>query len=109
MTLNPLTQLKRRLAALAAVTLLCALSAGCGQVSKAADAAPAAPEVGADRDQHGCIGSAGYAWCAREARCVRPWELAQEKPSKGVVNTAESFAAYCAPSAASAASAAAQK
>jgi len=33
------------------------------------------PLPGADRDAHGCIGSAGYAWCARENACVRPWEL----------------------------------
>ena len=33
--------------------------------------------VGADRDQHGCIGSAGYQWCNRQQECVRPWELAQ--------------------------------
>jgi hypothetical protein len=33
------------------------------------------PRPGGDRDAHGCIGSAGYAWCAREKACVRPWEL----------------------------------
>jgi len=30
--------------------------------------------VGADRDAHGCIGSAGYLWCAGKQKCVRPWE-----------------------------------
>merc|ERR1719329_710282 len=30
--------------------------------------------VGGDRDVHGCIGSAGYTWCASEAKCIRPWE-----------------------------------
>ena len=29
--------------------------------------------VGGDRDKHGCIGSAGYTWCAGLNRCVRPW------------------------------------
>ena len=47
---------------------------------------------GADRDDHGCIRSAGYSWCAREARCVRPWELAKEK---GFASTEEAFRAYC--------------
>lgn len=32
------------------------------------------PIVGGDRDIHGCIGSAGYSWCASLGSCVRPWE-----------------------------------
>jgi len=47
---------------------------------------------GADRDEHGCIRSAGYSWCAREAKCVRPWELANEK---GFASTEDAFRAYC--------------
>jgi hypothetical protein len=43
-------------------------------------------------DEHGCIGSAGYQWCAKEMKCERPWELAAEK---GFPNTAEGFATYC--------------
>ena len=49
--------------------------------------------LGADRDAQGCIGSAGYSWCARERRCVRPWELAQ---ARGFPVTEEAFRAYCA-------------
>ena len=30
--------------------------------------------VGADKDIHGCIGSAGYEWCAPKNKCLRPWE-----------------------------------
>lgn len=30
--------------------------------------------VGADRDRHGCIGSAGYMWSKSLKKCVRPWE-----------------------------------
>ena len=48
--------------------------------------------VGADRDEHGCIASAGYQWCERLKQCVRPWELAAEK---GFENTAEAFQAFC--------------
>ena len=39
----------------------------------------AAPEkrmlVGNDRDEHGCIGSAGYSWSESLHECVRPWEV----------------------------------
>lgn len=31
-------------------------------------------KVGADRDEHGCIGSAGYSWSPLLAKCVRLWE-----------------------------------
>jgi len=47
---------------------------------------------GGDRDEHGCIRSAGYSWCAKEGKCLRPWELAKEK---GFASTEEAFRAYC--------------
>lgn len=31
--------------------------------------------VGADKDEHGCIGSAGYVWSEVLQKCVRPWEV----------------------------------
>jgi hypothetical protein len=49
--------------------------------------------TGADRDAHGCIGSAGYQWCAREATCVRPWELASRQ---AIANNAQAVSQYCA-------------
>jgi len=30
--------------------------------------------VGSDRDNHGCIGSAGYVWCEERHKCIREWE-----------------------------------
>jgi hypothetical protein len=72
-------------AALAVIVL-----SGCGADQNTRVSAPAL--VGADRDEHGCIGSAGYAWCAREAACVRSWELAQQK---GFVNSAANFEQHC--------------
>ncbi len=30
--------------------------------------------VGNDKDTHGCIGSAGYSWCAEKSKCLRVWE-----------------------------------
>lgn len=32
------------------------------------------PIVGGDRDAYGCIGSAGYTWCAVKNKCLRVWE-----------------------------------
>jgi Tfp pilus assembly major pilin PilA len=32
------------------------------------------PIVGGDKDEHGCIGSAGYSWCAVKDKCLRVWE-----------------------------------
>jgi membrane-bound inhibitor of C-type lysozyme len=29
--------------------------------------------TGGGRDEHGCIGSAGYIWCESKQRCIRPW------------------------------------
>ncbi|QBR01841.1 hypothetical protein E1956_32375 [Paraburkholderia pallida] len=49
--------------------------------------------VGADRDAHGCIGSAGYSWCAHTQRCERPWELAKQQ---GFASSEANFAQYCA-------------
>jgi hypothetical protein len=48
--------------------------------------------TGSDRDEHGCIGSAGYQWCERTRQCERPWELAEKE---GFENTPEQFEAYC--------------
>jgi len=48
--------------------------------------------VGADKDAHGCIGSAGYKWCAKTKQCERPWELAKkEKFEKSI----EAFNSFC--------------
>ncbi|HRZ34720.1 MAG TPA: hypothetical protein P5276_02995 [Candidatus Paceibacterota bacterium] len=30
--------------------------------------------VGGDKDEHGCIGSAGYTWCEVKNKCLRSWE-----------------------------------
>ncbi|MBP8016967.1 hypothetical protein KAZ01_03070, partial [Candidatus Gracilibacteria bacterium] len=30
--------------------------------------------VGGDKDNHGCIGSAGYTWCGSKNKCIRSWE-----------------------------------
>ncbi len=75
--------------------LLMLAMGGCAQPepAPARDPTTAAPVVGGDRDEHGCIGSAGYQWCQRSGRCERPWELAQ---AQGLANTAEAIDAWCA-------------
>ncbi len=30
--------------------------------------------LGSDRDEHGCIPSAGYSWCEPKNKCLRLWE-----------------------------------
>ena len=37
---------------------------------------PSSPTVlvGNDKDEHGCIGSAGYSWCQDKNKCIRIWE-----------------------------------
>ncbi|WP_175884123.1 hypothetical protein [Burkholderia sp. BCC0044] len=78
----------------AAIACAFALSACAAQSSAPADtAAQAAPPlVGGDRDAHGCIGSAGYAWCERTQQCERPWELAK---AQGFANSAQAYQQFC--------------
>ena len=54
--------------------------------------APKQSVTGSDRDVHGCIGSAGYRWCGRLEKCVRPWELAKEK---GFEKSEKAFQDFC--------------
>jgi hypothetical protein len=32
------------------------------------------PVIGGDKDEHGCLGPAGYSWCAVKNKCLRVWE-----------------------------------
>ncbi len=82
------------------VVLFCVVSAlsACGE-SKGASApegthAQQRVAAGSDRDAHGCIGSAGYRWCARLEKCVRPWELAKEE---GFNKDEKAFEKFCQP------------
>lgn len=43
--------------------------------------------VGNDRDEHGCIGSAGYSWCEIKQKCLRPWEEKCEADSPSATST----------------------
>jgi hypothetical protein len=74
------------------VCLTVVLMACAPPVPPAPVVAPLPLRVGGDRDAHGCIGSAGYHWCAHEQTCVRPWELAS---ARGLDNTPAAIRAYC--------------
>jgi len=69
---------------------------GCGQpkdgVKTQESAAPKQSISGSDRDAHGCIGSAGYHWCEKLDKCVRPWELAEKE---GFEKSAKAFESFC--------------
>lgn len=56
------------------------------------DKTPPQATVGADRDQHGCIPSAGYMWCASTQQCERPWELAKQHSFE---NSSQGFDDFC--------------
>lgn len=43
--------------------------------------------VGGDRDDHGCIGSAGYSWCELKQKCLRSWEEKCESEGNIVIPT----------------------
>merc|ERR1711881_630658 len=30
--------------------------------------------VGGEKDENGCLASAGYTWCGAKGKCLRPWE-----------------------------------
>ena len=48
--------------------------------------------VGSDKDEHGCIPSAGYLWCEKSGQCERPWELSERE---SIENTQAAFNTFC--------------
>ncbi|HWX02786.1 hypothetical protein [Collimonas sp.] len=66
--------------------------AACLIVFLAGCSTPPAPAPGSDRDEHGCIASAGYSWCTGTNQCERPWELSQKN---GLDKSREAFNEFC--------------
>lgn len=79
--------MKKILFTIAATSMLIACCTTKNSTNSSADTAPAEtvskigsdtlinrPLLGGDRDEHGCIPSAGYVWCEKLQKCVRPWE-----------------------------------
>lgn len=50
--------------------------------------------VGADRDEHGCIGSAGYQWSELTGQCVRLFEQAVRLQSLEAGETGSAFVLF---------------
>jgi len=46
--------------------------------------------LGGERDENGCLGSGGYAWCEKQNNCVRSWELEGEWEDECVAETSYS-------------------
>merc|ERR1719233_2709592 len=42
------------------------------------DSSSSSVMLGGQRDENGCLGSAGYTWCEKQENCVRPWMLEGE-------------------------------
>lgn len=66
--------MKRIIPALLFVGLLTGCGSGNRTSQTAAETADTTFTVGGDRDGHGCIGSAGYAWSEVRQECIRPFE-----------------------------------
>jgi hypothetical protein len=46
---------------------------------------PEGGPIGGQRDEHGCLGPAGYSWDENVSACVRPWELNEsQKQAAGI-------------------------
>ena len=82
----------RMLSTVACAVLLAACASTSHEPAASTAAADAPRPIGGDRDAHGCLPAAGYAWCARVQQCVRPWELAKEK---GFDNTPAGYDTRC--------------
>ena len=61
-----------RTALLCGATAVLSLFSACKESGETENTA--APLVGGDRDEHGCIASAGYRWSRVQQRCIRPFE-----------------------------------
>lgn len=58
------------------------------QITQTPTASQSDTRVGADKDEHGCIGSAGYSWCEAKKKCLRPWEEKCEEDITGKIKQA---------------------
>lgn len=61
-----------------AIALFILIVASCNSAQNKQVKAPEAPVplvAGGDRDEHGCIGSAGYTWSELRKECIRLFEL----------------------------------
>jgi hypothetical protein len=72
---------------------------GCSQNStKVAPKTDSVKVVGGDKDEHGCIHSAGYTWSAAKNNCIRIWEegvrMEEVVIAPAVSSTSSSFVVF---------------
>lgn len=53
---------------------LASCGSSAGKKAEATESAEKTTVVGNDKDEHGCIASAGYTWCEVQKDCIRLWE-----------------------------------
>lgn len=63
-----------------------------GQVTKEEEKTEETVIPGSDRDEHGCIGSAGYTWSELKKECIRPFEIGLKL--NGITANNQNYAAY---------------
>lgn len=63
-----------------------------GQDAKEGEKTEETVMPGSDRDEHGCIGSAGYTWSELKKECIRPFEIGLKL--SGITDDNRNFAAY---------------
>jgi len=73
--------MNKKVIVLAIMVLPIALVAGCVN-----------EPIGGQRDEHGCLGPAGYVWDEEIGACVREWELDDDQ--KQVANVAVNYIGY---------------
>lgn len=52
----------------------CGSRSGADKNAQTVDSTAQTAVVGNDKDEHGCIASAGYTWCEVQKDCIRLWE-----------------------------------
>ena len=50
------------------------VKADVSQYSKITEQTTGVRVIGGDKDEHGCLISAGYSWCEEKKKCLRTWE-----------------------------------
>lgn len=69
--------MKKKIYQFTALLCFCTIMMGCGANSTQqtkSETTTDKPLVGSDRDEHGCIASAGYQWSTLLQNCIRPFE-----------------------------------
>ena len=72
----------------------CLLTVACLLCGCAGNSGKNGTETGSDRDEHGCIASAGYVWSEVRQDCIRPFETGVKLVSVTPADSGAVYAAY---------------